>query len=162
VKPALLKMSSTTISVMRKATKESPIPMIWCDSHSKYIMPCFGCKTAKWNHNREHLPSECKDAEQHLCTLKKLLEVPEKVEEVVDTDELAKLKQKMVKLKEFYDSIEETLMVADELSQLVLGKDCVDIENGAKKRNITVLEYLKEMGVKPVLQEDDRDDFDDY
>ena len=127
VQPALLKEKGS-ISLWKKGTVNSGCPIIWVGNKQLYL--CFGCKTAK-----SHLPSyhlkECKHAEEHLTTLKRLIDTPEIVEQSADASELKKeveaLKKKLKASEREVEMLEEARDDIDVWTEKIFGKSATDM-----------------------------------
>jgi len=99
-----LKKEKAAHRVWRQATTKSANPIIYYGQEERAVQICFGCKTVK-----QHLPSyhlsECKHANEHIDTLKKLLGD----ETDVEVEDVGALKREIEALKKKikYSKIEE-------------------------------------------------------
>lgn len=119
--------------IWRASTKKSACPMIYHGKEDKPLYFCFGCKKAASFLPSHHL-QECKEAQLHIDTLKKLLGDPTEEEEEVAVDvtalkkELEYLKKKMKELQLTERAAEEQREERDTFIEKYFGKSFDDMD----------------------------------
>ena len=140
VKPALLKMNKQELNVLRKSTTKSSLPKILCNDDTRHVVPCFGCKTAKSFQPQYHLNTECKNAEEHITTLKALLG---EADDSTMSEDAVSLQRKLTALEKkdranerMLNSIQEDINARDDFIYRMFGKDFDTIVTEMRERDI--------------------------
>jgi hypothetical protein len=136
----------------RNSSRDSSCPQLFIGNRMLYL--CFGCKKCKSYLPSDHLSSDCSAPEEHLTTLKKMLDVVPVQEESGDVSALKKeieaLKKRLKEADRLYDLEAELRQEADDFSEKIFGKSYADMNEEERE---DILEAAKSGKILSVREE---------